>query len=387
MFHKMPFILIIVILLAVFIEPLMADGLKITFHAISISIKNIISFLLPWVVFTLLFKACVTLAGRATYVILIILSGVCISNFLSSFLSHYVGQWVYSFDFSLIKPALKSSTEVVGDKLFWPLNLPTLISNDKAMFGGIGLGLFASFFMPKKAIFISTFLEKIVNIVLRYVVYVIPLFIFGFVVKLQSDGSLSFILKDYPKIFLIIACVTYLYIFLAYWIFNNGHFGPFIRSLRNMMPATISGFTTMSSAASMPLTIIGAQKNAKDPDLVSCTIPTTVNIHLVGDCFAIPILAYAILKTYNLPMPSLSTYIIFNFYFVIAKFSVAAIPGGGIIVMLPILQQYLGFQGEMASMITALYILFDPIITGANVLGNGAFSKIIDKVMSKKIQC
>lgn len=73
-------------------------------------------------------------------------------------------------------------------------------------------------------------------------------------------------------------------------------------------------------------------------------------------------------------------YIIFSFYFVLAKFSVAAIPGGGIIVMLPILESHLCFQPEMMLMITTLYILFDPIITMINVLGNGAFAILINKI-------
>ena len=77
--------------------------------------------------------------------------------------------------------------------------------------------------------------------------------------------------------------------------------------------------------------------------------------------------------------PSLLNYMIFALYFVLAKFSVAAVPGGGILVMLPILEKYLGFNSDMMSLITALYILFDPVITCANVLGNGAFAKMIDR--------
>ena len=53
-----------------------------------------------------------------------------------------------------------------------------------------------------------------------------------------------------------------------------------------------------------------------------------------------------------------------------------------IIVMLPILDIYLGFSGEMMSLITALYILFDPVITSANIFGNGAFAKIMDMGLS-----
>lgn len=86
------------------------------------------------------------------------------------------------------------------------------------------------------------------------------------------------------------------------------------------------------------------------------------------------------LKNYGIDEPSFINYLLFAFYFVLAKFSVAAVPGGGILVMLPILESYLGFNAEMMSLITALYILFDPVITSSNVLGNGAFSMVIEKV-------
>jgi Na+/H+-dicarboxylate symporter len=68
-------------------------------------------------------------------------------------------------------------------------------------------------------------------------------------------------------------------------------------------------------------------------------------------------------------------------YFVLAKFAVAAVPAGGILVMLPILEKYLHFSPDMLSLITALYIMFDPIITSINVLGNGAFATIFKRIV------
>lgn len=77
-----------------------------------------------------------------------------------------------------------------------------------------------------------------------------------------------------------------------------------------MMPESISGFSAMSSVISMPLSIIGAENNTNNKALARIVVPITVNIHLVGDCFAIPILTYAILKSYGLAEPTL-----FYFYF------------------------------------------------------------------------
>jgi Na+/H+-dicarboxylate symporter len=71
-------------------------------------------------------------------------------------------------------------------------------------------------------------------------------------------------------------------------------------------------------------------------------------------------------------------YLAFAMQFVVAKFSVAAVPAGGIIVMLPIIERRFAFDGTMSSLIFSLYVLMDPICTSANVFGNGAFAKLID---------
>ena len=168
------------------------------------------------------------------------------------------------------------------------------------------------------------------------------------------------IIKDYTMIFAIIGSAQFGYIIFLYFAFNKFKFGQSILSIKNMLPATLSGFSTMSSAASIPLTIIGTERNAKNKDLVHTVVPASVNIHLIGDCVAIPCFAFAILKNFDIAQPDIMSYLMFTIYFVIAKFSVAAIPGGGILVMLPILDQYLGFNSDMLSLITALYILFDP---------------------------
>jgi Na+/H+-dicarboxylate symporter len=139
----------------------------------------------------------------------------------------------------------------------------------------------------------------------------------------------------------------------------------------------------MSSAAAMPLTILGTEKNTKNADLAGSIIPATVNVHLMGDCFAIPIFAFAILKSFGVAEPTFVSYALFAAYFVLAKFSVAAVPGGGILVMLPILESQLGFTSEMLSLITALYLLFDPLITAGNVLGNGGFALGMHRLTEK----
>lgn len=376
MFRSMPFMLLLLIIVVLAIGSFLPIVFKQFLYTISLSIKALIIFLLPFIIFCLLFKVITNLSTKASKIIGVILLLVCCSNFVTTFLSHYVGLWVYNFDLSIILP--KNNSDL---KPLWTFKLPQIIPNNFAMFLAIFLGISAAKFCPAQASKLAIRLNNYLEHTFKVLVLIIPFFVIGFIVKLQHDGLIFTIIKDYALIFCIIAVSQIAYISLSYLILNQGNFNLFLKNLKNMFPAAVVGFSTMSSAASMPLTIIGVSKNSNDKEIASSVVPATVNIHLVGDCIAIPIFAYAVLKNFGVAEPSLMNYLIFSFYFVIAKFSVAAIPGGGIIVMLPILEKYLGFNGDMMSIITALYILFDPVITSANVLGNGAFAKLVEKTI------
>ncbi len=379
MFHKMPIILLAIVAFLVLFQGFIPESYQSFLYALSLTIKAGIIFILPIVIFMLLFKTLAKLASNATKAIVLILVGVCISNFTSTMISYQVGAALYNMDLSIALPQDSTGLEPA-----WTFSLPKLVANDRAMFAGLILGLLFSFINASLAEKISNVFDKIVSQILKGIILVIPIFIAGFVIKLIHDKVMQNIVHDYAWIFVLVALAQFSYVTFLYLATNRFNIQKFWKSLQNMLPAGIAGFGSMSSAAAMPLTLVGAEKNTNNPDLTRLTIPATVNIHLIGDCFAIPIFAFAVMKNFGVAEPAFYTYLVFAFYFVLAKFSVAAIPGGGILVMLPILESNLGFTGGMSSMITALYILFDPVITSANVLGNGAFAMILSKVVGKK---
>ena len=331
-------------------------------------------FLLPVVIFGLLFKTAAQLSKKATKIILFLLGAVCCSNFLSTMISYHVGMAVHHFDLSLAVPQ-----DHAGLQPAWVFSLPKWVSNAYAMFAGLALGIVFSRWKPSWAEKVVKKLDQGVGVILRFFMLVMPIFIAGFAMKMAHDDVIQHILGDYAQIFAVVAAALCCYIGLIYLLASRFQWPQFVSSVKNMLPAAAAGFGAMSSAAAMPLTILGAQKNASNPDVARAVIPATVNIHLIGDCFAIPIFAFAVLKNFGMEDPGFIAYLAFAVYFVMAKFSVAAIPGGGIIVMLPVLESCLGFNPEMLSLITALYILFDPVITCANVLGNGGFAMVFSR--------
>ena len=158
-----------------------------------------------------------------------------------------------------------------GLEAAWIFEFPKFVSNDKAMFAGIILGIVTNWSKLAKInkifVQISIKLERFIFKIFKFFIYLIPLFVAGFIAKLQHDGVVVMLIKDYTLIFITIVLAQFSYLLLAYFFINKFKAKQLLISLKNMLPAAISGFSTMSSAASMPLTIVGAENNAMSAGL------------------------------------------------------------------------------------------------------------------------
>ncbi|GHU12145.1 sodium:proton antiporter [Alphaproteobacteria bacterium] len=376
---NLPLVLIVVIIASIFLHPIIPYDVKSIIYALSLTIKSIVLCVLPFIIFGLLFKTLVKLSNHAVSVLFLIFGTLCASNFFNTFVACNIGSLLYHFDFDLGGVIGSESTL----EPYFMFLIPNIIKNDWALFGGICAGLAAACYNREWALSIANKIDTIVRNLFSAISFLVPLFIIGFVVKSASEGSLVNIIKSYSSILLVFAVYATFHTFVAYYVINKFSLEKCLSCLKNMFPAWLTAISTMSSALAMPVTILSTEQNVKNTELAGSVISATVNVHLLGDCLAIPIIAYALLKNNGFAEPSLYSYFVFTLFFVIAKFSVAAIPGGGILVMIPILEKYLNFTPEMSTLIIAIYIIFDPIITGFNVLGNGALAILIDGLSPK----
>ena len=371
---KTPVILLAVIGLIILTDGIMPVEIKRFIYALSLTIKAVIVFILPPLIFMLLFKTISSLSRKATAIIAIILLALCCSNFLSTMVAYHVGKLVYQLDLSISLPSASNQLSPM-----WVFQLPKLIANDQAMLSSLVLGVLVSFVKPKVGAWLSGYFDKVVGLMMRFLTTIIPVFVLGLVVKLIHDKTLGTIVKESSLIFAIVGLSLVVYIGFLYLAASRFKWPAFLSCTKNMAPAALTGLSSMSSAAAMPFTLKAAEENVQNQGMARLAIPLTVSTHLIGDCFAIPIFAFAVMKNFGVAEPSFLSYLVFSFYFVLAKFSVAPIPAGGIIVMIPVLESTLGFTGEMSSLITAIYILFDPVITCANISGNGAFALLLGR--------
>lgn len=385
---------LILLLAAVF---LLGDQLplqtKTGFYTLSVFLKEGLLLVLPVIIFTCLFNTLLANKAYAFRFILILSLMVIVSNFMSTFVGYFTSQIALPhLNLSSVNTELTANTPLNDLTALWPIvidpwQMKAWFTNQGALLLGLVFGLLCSVFSSPRIEKTAERLQSWVNFFLtKLFIPILPLFVLGFILKIQHEGKFSVIFTTYAPIFALIMLTNVLYILVLYFLAAKLNIKKMMQAIKNMLPAGLAGFTTMSSMATLPFTIKAAERNvsAHNQATVRAVIPATVNIHLIGDSIAITTMALGMLLAFGYAFPPFAQFWEFAQFFVLAKFSVATIPGGSIIAMLPVLEKTLGFSGEMLGFIMAVYVLFDPMITAMNVVGNGAFAMLFTRAMPGK---
>jgi Na+/H+-dicarboxylate symporter len=318
------------------------------------------------------------LKGESLRGVLILIPLVCLSNF--------TGFWVsYIFTVPLLNSELMAISALnTGEALApaWEIVIPRPISNDIALILGFALGIIGNLAKTKTASLdkIADRLLRAANFILKKIICnILPLFILGFIIKMQHEDSLMRVIRDYSKLLVLVTILTYGYMFIGIFMLTGRRIQVAIEKFKNLLPGILIGFFGMSSAAAIPTTIDGCKKNLKNEHIANFVVPAAANMHLLGDCFALPIIGLAIMVSFGYDLPTVQNFFVFSIYGVAAKFAAAGIPGGSAIIFAPLFESIFGFSGPMVTAVTAIYILFDPVATSANVFGHGMFAILFEK--------
>lgn len=380
MLKSLPVQLVLCVVAAFFIAGFVDTTVASFFYSLSCILKDFLMMILPFVIISYMAAAILSLEQKAPLLIISILLLVCLSNLAAVFTSYGISLATLPFITSGKMVDLASSKDLITPLFSIPF--PNFLQPKWAMLIGLVYGLVFSVKPNKTAAKIVLNMRDIVTLILQKTfIPLLPIYVFGFVLKMQLEGHLGILFQTCGQVILLMLAVIVGYILLMYAVAANFSPKRLLMYLRNMLPAGITGFTTMSSAATMPVTLTATEENMKDKNFAQLVIPSTVNIHLVGDALGIPILGLATLQLSGMPMPDFQSFAVFAGFFCIAKFSTAGIPGGGILVLLPTLQTHLGLSAEMIGFVTTLYILQDCVFTSSNVVGNGAFALLVHRFM------
>lgn len=351
-------------------------------YTFSMVFKELLGLILPFMVFFFVMSGILSFQRNAPFVLALMLGMIFLSNALVALVSYGVIRLMVPF-ISCERPDT-IFTPVAAINSLMPITIPVPISSVHSLLAAIVLGIIFSIVrVPAVVTFIARVKGGIEKALAYGFIPLLPLYVLGFLLKIYHEGMLSCLLQQYGSAVLLIVSLQTAYLLWFYLLAAGFSFARALDAIKNALPSYLTAFSTMSSTATVPVSIKAARENTGTVGLPALAMPIMANVHLLGDSIGTPILAMVTMLLFQGALPGFAQYVGFVFYFCITMFAVSGIPGGGILVMIPILIAQLGFTPQMISIITTLYFLMDCFGTAANVMGDGALVIMVHKVLKR----
>ncbi|MDG2090448.1 MAG: cation:dicarboxylase symporter family transporter [Gammaproteobacteria bacterium] len=222
--------------------------------------------------------------------------------------------------------------------------------------------------------------KVIVELAIRKVVIpLLPFYIAGIFTDLAASGTAFVYLYTFAKVLILAIVLHWLWILVLYALAALVSGRNMFSLIKVMLPAYVTAIGTMSSAATIPVTLRQAQKNNISEPTREFVIPLCASIHLSGSSITIITCAVAVmLLTPSLPTPGLLMLIPFILTLGVITIAAPGVPGGTILAALGILASILGFDEATLALMIALFLAQDSFGTACNILGDGAIAVIVD---------
>lgn len=222
--------------------------------------------------------------------------------------------------------------------------------------------------------------QKIVtSLIEKIIIPILPFYIASIFTEMAAQGTVFKVAQVFGIVLLIAIVLHWVWLIILYVIAGSlAKRNPFVM-LKTMLPAYFTALGTMSSAATIPVTLKQSKKNHITPSLADFSIPLLATIHLSGSIITvISCSVAAMLVLPGLTLASIPTMIGFIFMLGIIMIAAPGVPGGAIMAASGIITSFLGFDESAIGLIIAIYMAQDSLGTATNVTGDGAISVIID---------
>lgn len=274
-----------------------------------------------------------------------------------------------------------ASTEGVNLTPYIEMNIPPVMSVMSALALAFIFGLGIASTQATSLKQLSDQGRDIIQLLLtKIIIPFLPLYIAGVFAQMAAAGTVFVTLKTFG-IVLVLAIVLHWVWICSLFVMAGIKAGKSPLGLsKNMLPAYFTALGTMSSAATIPVSLQATKNNGVKDDVANFTVPLCATVHLSGSTITIVSCAVAvIMMKSNLEIPSLFTMIPFILTLGVVMLAAPGVPGGAVMSAVGLLGSMLGFgEGAIALMI-ALYMAQDSFGTACNVTGDGAIALLVDK--------
>lgn len=219
----------------------------------------------------------------------------------------------------------------------------------------------------------------------KVIIPVLPFYIAGVFAEMAVAGTVFDTLSTFGIVLLAAIVMHWLWLsvlFLASGVLLGKN--P-IELIKNMLPAYFTAIGTMSSAATIPVSLRASKANNVNDEVANFTVPLCATIHLSGSTITIVTCAMAVmLLSPEMVVPSITEILPFIFMLGIVMIAAPGAPGGAVMSALGLLTSMLGFDEGAVALMIALYLAQDSFGTACNVTGDGVIALWGRQIFPKK---
>ena len=279
----------------------------------------------------------------------------------------------------------ETTAKVIGEPIV-EIAFPPLMDIMSALVLAIVIGLAASWGKSRIIADVVDELKEIIDVVIRrFMIPIIPIFIFCIFVGISAKGELSGAIAVFGKMLLLIIILQLIWLVIEYTVAGIISKSNPLTALKCMLPAYITAMGTMSSAATMPISLRQAKTiPGMDKKIADFVMPLCANIHSAGAALTLTISAITVSVLTQGALPPVSLIIVFIIVLGIVLTGAAGVPGGSVLATLGILQSILGFDEVGLGLMLALFMVQDTFGTATNITGDGALALIVNRFFGKK---
>ena len=219
----------------------------------------------------------------------------------------------------------------------------------------------------------------------KVIIPLLPFYIAGVFAEMSAEGTVFTTLKTFGVVLALAIFMHWVWIMIQYTITGMAVGQSPVKLIKNMLPAYFTAIGTMSSAATIPVTLRQTKENGVDESIANFTIPLCATIHLSGSTITLVTCSTAVMAlSQHIAIPSLMDMLPFIMMLGITMIAAPGAPGGAVMAALGLMSTMLGFgEAELALMI-ALYMAQDSFGTACNITGDGAISLWVNKFAKRQ---
>ncbi|MFC0446249.1 dicarboxylate/amino acid:cation symporter [Pseudidiomarina halophila] len=242
-----------------------------------------------------------------------------------------------------------------------------------------GLGIAATQALQLKQL--SDHGRDIIEVLLaKVIIPLLPFYIAGVFAGMAHADTVFQTLQTFGIVLLMAVALHWVYLTTMYVLAGLRHGRSPFGLLKTMLPAYFTALGTMSSAATIPVSLRCAKANKVTDDVADFVIPLCATTHLAGSTITIVSCALAVMFLHDsLALPSFFTILPFIMMLGVVMLAAPGVPGGAVMSAVGLLGSMLGFGETAVALMIALYMAQDSFGTACNVTGDGAIALLVDE--------